>query len=408
MSIERRDAVVIGAGPSGAIASALLKQRGWDVLVLEAQQFPRFSIGESLLTHCMDFVAEAGMLEAVEKAGFQYKDGAVFVRGEEYGEFNFCDKFTPGRDSTFQVLRATFDKLLADQAEAQGVEIRYEVRVVAADMTGSTPVLRARDVAGREFEIAARFILDASGFGRVLPKLLDLEVPSEFPMRSALVTHVGDHIPEGAFDRNKVQIAVHPDHHDVWYWLIPLADGRCSVGCAADKTFLDGYLGEPDVRLRALISQEPFLSRLLASADWDTPAREIAGYSANVKAMHGKGFALLGNAAEFLDPVFSSGVTIAMRSASMAAALLDRQLRGEAIDWAREFEQPLRKGVEAFRAYVRAWYDGRFQKVMFSKTQPPAIRRMICAVLAGYAWDETNPFVTDPDRGLSLVAELVG
>jgi flavin-dependent dehydrogenase len=115
---------------------------------------------------------------------------------------------------------------------------------------------------------------------------------------------------------------------------------------------------------------------------------------------------LLGNAAEFLDPVFSSGVTIAMRSASMAASVLDRQLRGESVDWKREFEQPLRKGVDVFRQYVTAWYDGRFQDIMFSKTHSATVRAMISSVLAGYAWDETNPFVSEAARRLDVVAQL--
>ena len=155
------------------------------------------------------------------------------------------------------------------------------------------------------------------------------------------------------------------------------------------------------------MSEEPFLARVLANAQWDTPVRELSGYAANVRTMHGPGFALLGNAAEFLDPVFSSGVTIAMRSASMAAQCLDRQLRGEQVDWQAEFEMPLRKGVDTFRAYVRAWYDGRFQDIMFAKTQPPEIRRMICSILAGYAWDENNPFVAEPERRLRNGREAV-
>ena len=93
-------------------------------------------------------------------------------------------------------------------------------------------------------------------------------------------------------------------------------------------------------------------------------------------------------------------------SASTAASVLDRQLRGEAIDWDAEFERPLRKGIDTFRAYVRAWYDGRFQDIMFARTQPPGIRRMICSILAGYAWDETNPFVAEPERRLEMVAQL--
>lgn len=407
-AISHYDVVIIGAGPSGSIAGALLRRRGWKVLVLEGQRFPRFSIGESLLVHCLDFVEEAGMMPAVAAAGFQFKNGAAFVRGDEYGDFDFSDKFTPGRDSTFQVQRATFDKVLADEAEKQGVEIRYEVRVTAVDVSADSPRVRARDASGSEYDVEAKFILDASGFGRTLPKLLALETPSAFPVRNALFTHVADHAPDGAFDRNKIQIVVHPQHRDVWYWLIPFPAGRCSLGVVARKEFFDAYPAGPDQRIRTLVGEEPFLTRVLANAVWDTPARELGGYAANVKAMHGKGFALLGNAAEFLDPVFSSGVTIAMRSASMAAAVLDRQLRGEAVDWTREFELPLRKGVDTFRTYVRAWYDGRFQDIMFAKTQPPDIRRMICSILAGYAWDETNPFVAEPQRRLDMVAQLCG
>ena len=408
--MEQRDVVVIGAGPSGSIASALLKRRGWDVLVLEAQQFPRFSIGESLLAHCLDFVAEAGMIEAVEAAGFQYKNGAAFIRGEEYGEFDFADKFTAGRDSTFQVQRAAFDKLLADEAQKQGVEIRYEVRVAALDVASTDkgqprPRVRAQD-AGREYEVEARFVLDASGFGRTLPRLLKLETPSAFPVRNAVFTHVADHAPPDAFDRNKIQVVIHPRHRDVWYWLIPFPHGRCSLGCVARREFFDDYPSDLDQRLRKLAAEEPFLARVLANAQWDTPARGLSGYAANVNSMHGPGFALLGNAAEFLDPVFSSGVTIAMRSASMAVRVLDRQLRGEPVDWQSQFEVPLRKGVDTFRAYVRAWYDGRFQDIMFAKTQPPEIRRMICSILAGYAWDEANPFVAEPERRLDMVARL--
>ncbi len=404
--MSHHDVIIIGAGPAGSIAGALLKRRGWNVLILEAQRFPRFSIGESLLAHCLDFVAEAGMLPAVEAAGFQFKNGAAFIRGDEYGDFDFSERFTPGRASTYQVPRAQFDQLLADEAQKQGVEIRYQVCVTAVAMNEGAVRVRARDASGREYEVAATFILDASGFGRTLPKLLNLETPSDFPVRNAVFTHVADHAADDAFDRHKIQIVIHPQHRDVWYWLIPFAGARCSVGAVAGEEFFDRYPQPPDQRLRALVNEEPFLTRVLKDAVWDTPVRELGGYAANVTTMHGKGFALLGNAAEFLDPVFSSGVTIAMRSASMAAAVLDRQLRGESVDWGREFEQPLRKGVDTFRAYVRAWYDGRFQDIMFAKTQPPGIRRMICSILAGYAWDETNPFVADAERRLDMVARV--
>ena len=397
---------MIGAGPSGSIASALLHRRGWDVVVLERQAFPRFSIGESLLAHCLDFVEEAGMMPAVEAAGFQRKDGASFWRGDSNADFDFAEKSTPGRNFTYQVERAKFDKVLADGAALQGVEIRYQTEILAIDTATGSPVLTARDPSGRVAQIGADFVFDASGFGRTLPRLLGLEVPSAFPVRHAIFTHIADGISDGAFDRNKIRVVIHPRHREVWYWLIPFAAGRASIGVVAHKEFLTNRPGSADARLQQLIGEDPALVELLANASWDTPARELGGYAANVRSMHGPGFALLGNAAEFLDPVFSSGVTIAMRSASVAAGVLDRQLRGERVDWETEFSVPLRRGVDAFRAYVTAWYDGRFQQIIFARNQSASVRRMLCAILAGYAWDETNPFVAEPERRLDALYRL--
>jgi len=404
--MERRQVVVIGAGPSGAIAAALLKRQGHDVLIIERQLFPRFSIGESLLSHCLDFVEEAGMLDAVEAAGFQVKNGAAFAWGERYTHFDFGDTFSNGKPTTFQVQRATFDKLLADQAELQGVEIRYQEEITAANFDGPQPQLRARREDGSEYTLEADFVLDASGYGRVLPRLLDLEAPSNFPIRQAVFTHIEDRIDDKHFDRDKILVSIHPTHRDIWFWLIPFSDGRCSLGVVASAEHFQDKPEDLEACLRAFIDETPSLSGLLQNAVWDTPARTINGYSANVKTLHGPGFALLGNAAEFLDPVFSSGVTIAMRSASMAAGLLHRQLQGETVDWHAEFSVPLKRGVDTFRAYVEGWYEGTFQDVIFHSDSPPEIRRMISAILAGYAWDERNPFVSEAKRRLRVISEV--
>ncbi|MBX9753843.1 MAG: tryptophan 7-halogenase [Pseudomonadaceae bacterium] len=404
---EQRQVVVIGAGPSGAIASALLKRQGHDVLVLERQLFPRFSIGESLLPHCLDFVEEAGMLEAVEAAGFQLKYGAAFACGEAYSDFDFRDKFSLGRGTAYQVLRGDFDKVLADDAERQGVEIRYQQEIVAADFSGLCPILSVRRlVDGTEYQVECAFVLDGSGYGRVLPRLLDLDLPSAFPIRRAVFTHIEDRIVAPGFDREKILVSIHPEHSDVWFWLIPFSSGRCSVGVVAAAEHYQGRPVDLDACLREFIGQTPQLAGLLEHAVWDTPARSLGGYSANVKTLHGPGFALLGNAAEFLDPVFSSGVTIAMRSASMAAGLLHRQLSGELVDWHSEFAVPLKRGVDCFRAYVEGWYDGSFQPVIFFAKANPNIRRMICSILAGYAWDLNNPYVAEPQRRLGVLSEL--
>jgi flavin-dependent dehydrogenase len=407
LEVEQRQVVVIGAGPSGAIAAALLKRKGHDVLLLERQRFPRFSIGESLLSHCLDFVEEAGMLEAVRAAGFQTKHGAAFGWGERYTEFDFRDTFTPGQGSTYQVVRADFDKLLADQAELQGVEIRYEEEIFAADFSQAQPILSVRRLAdGHEYQVQCTFVLDGSGYGRVLPRLLDLDTPSSFPVRKAVFTHVEDRSAGTGFDREKILITTHPTLRDVWFWTIPFSNGRCSVGVVADAQRFAGRTEDLDACLKQFIAEAPSLQKVLNNAVWDTPARTIGGYSANVKALHGPGFALLGNAAEFLDPVFSSGVTIAMRSASMAAGLLHRQLSGELVDWQNEFALPLKRGVDTFRVYVEGWYDGSFQDVIFFEKSQPEIRRMISSILAGYAWDAKNPYVAEPKRRLRVLAEV--
>lgn len=405
--VQQHQIVVVGAGPSGAIAAAILKRKGHEVLILERQRFPRFSIGESLLSHCLDFVEEAGMLDAVRAAGFQTKHGAAFAWGDRYTDFDFRETFTPSFGSTFQVQRATFDKVLADEAERQGVTIRYEEEIVAVDFSGEQPLLSMRRLAdGYEYQVRCTFVLDASGYGRLLPRLLDLELPSNLPMRKALFTHIEDRIDHPDFDREKILITTHPTLRDVWFWTIPFSNGRCSLGVVGLAERFDGYPQDMDAALKQFVAETPSLTKVLGNAVWDTPVREIKGYSANVKALHGKGFALLGNAAEFLDPVFSSGVTIAMRSASMAANLLHRQLSGESVDWEQDFAIPLKRGVDTFRVYVEGWYDGSFQDVIYYPNASPEIRAMISSILAGYAWDERNPYVAEPRRRLRVLAEL--
>lgn len=397
------DVLVIGAGPSGAVVSALLAQRGYEVLVLERQQFPRFSIGESLLAYASQMLLEAGMFDAVLSGGFQFKNGATFVCDDQYEEFNFADKVTPGLGFTFQVQREKFDVILANEAQRYGATVRFGVEITAVSV-GDHPEVTARTVATGETELfRPKFVLDASGFGRTLAKLLDLELPSNFPVRGARFAHLRDNTLSGTFDRQKIRIGINPNDRDVWSWLIPFPDGTSSLGIVASREHLNSYKGTPEQQYWAMIADEPKLRAMLPDAKIVRPVAEIAGFSANVKTLHGPGFALLGNAAEFLDPVFSSGVTIALHSAKLAAAVLDRQLRGETVAWQTEFAEPLMFGVETFRTFVAGWYDRSLQDVIFHPTKDASIHRMICSVLAGYVWDPTNPY-NGPQSGRRLRA----
>ncbi|OOF36760.1 NAD(P)/FAD-dependent oxidoreductase [Rodentibacter heidelbergensis] len=406
--MELFDVAIIGAGPSGSVAAALLHKQGLKVCVIEKQHFPRFVIGESLLPYCMEMLEEAGLVDAVcAEPSFQFKNGAAFTWGNRYTYFDFTDKFTPGPGTTYQVRRGIFDKILIDEVAKRGVDVRFGEEVQAFDNTQENALLSIRKENGDVYPLSARFVLDASGYGRVLPRLLDLEIPSCLPARVARFTHIDDNITDPDFDRNKILITTHPVHRDVWLWLIPFADNRCSIGVVGLPETLEG---DNESVLKKFALECPMLKRILANANWDNefPFRQIQGYSANVKTLFGKQFALLGNAAEFLDPVFSSGVTIALHSARLATGLIVRQLKGESVDWKAEFADELMVGVNAFRTYVTGWYEGSFQDVVYARHPQPEIRQMISSILAGYAWDKNNPYVAKSDTRLKALAEVCG
>ncbi len=401
------DVAIIGAGPAGALSAAVLAQKGWNVRVFERQHFPRFSIGESLLPQSMGYLEDAGLLEAVQACGFQHKDGAAFARGEDATAIYFPDKSAPGWATTFQVRRDQFDQALINAAAAKGANVRFGDAVESFASTDVGARLGVVAESGDRFTVNARFVLDGSGFGRVLPRLLDLHRPSDFAPRRSVFRHVVDRIPEDAFDRNKILISVHPQNEQIWYWLIPLAGGLSSIGAVGPDAEIEAYGADPDERLNALVAQSGRMADLLANATTARPTGEIRGYAASVTQLVGDRYALLGNAAEFLDPVFSSGVTIALKSAGLAANLVDRQLRDEAVDWQGEFVDELMVGVETFRACVAAWYDGSLQRIIFQRPDADnQITAYLTSVLAGYAWDRSNPLVREPQRFLRVVDQL--
>ncbi len=398
--------IIIGAGPAGSIAGALLQNKGHQVTIMERDAFPRFSIGESLLPQCMEFIDQAGMLDAVKAEGFQKKTGAAFLHRDKYSEFCFSDKFSQGFDYTYQVQRGRFDALLASEAQRMGVDIRWQHAVTEVGFTEDKAILKVQPENAGSYQAEADFILDASGFGRVLSRLLGLEKASDFPFRQSIFTHLEDRIDCDYYDRNKIRIVVHPQLRDVWYWLIPFSNGRCSVGVVAEPVVFSQRGDDEQRILQQMLIEEPGMADLLKNAVWDVPVNSLAGYSANVTTLYGKRFALLGNAGEFLDPVFSSGVTIAMKSASLAADVLDRQLNQQTVDWQQEFVVPLQRGVETFRAFVTSWYAGDLQDVVFYQQQQANIKAMICSILAGYVWDEENPYVRNSGPRLKTLVEL--
>ncbi len=405
MKTEQVDVLVIGAGPSGTVAASIINKAGFSVKIVEKMKFPRFVIGESLLPRCMEALEEAGFLEAVKENGFQEKFGAKFVKNGKICDYFFADQFTPGWSWTWQVPRAEFDKKLADTVEKMGVAISYETTVTGIEFNGTDSITTVEDIGGNKSQIAARFIVDGSGYGRVIPKLFNMDKPSNLPPRKTLFTHVVDTKRTMDDEPNRITIIVH--QYGIWIWVIPFSNGNTSVGFVGDPEFFKSVSGTPEEQLRALLATEPYLSERMKDVEFVFEPKVLESWSTTTSKFYGDGFVLTGNVTEFLDPVFSSGVTLATVSSQTAAHLVIKKLNGEAVDWDADYTQIMMQGVNTFRSYVMAWYEGTLDTIFFADNQVPEIKSMICSVLAGYVWDTNNPYVKDHKTALQKLAKLI-
>ena len=405
MITEKVDVLVIGAGPAGSIATSMMHQQGLKVKVVEKEKFPRFVIGESLLPRVMDHLDEANLLEAVKKAGFQEKFGAKFVRGNEVCDFNFANQFTKGWTWTWQVPRADFDKILCDEIKKMGVEVEQETAVTNIVFNGSDSITTVVNKNGVEKQIEAKFIVDASGYGRVIPRLFNLDEPSNFDPRKTHFTHFKDlKRPEGV-DGNRITVVVHQQR--TWIWIIPFSNGNTSVGFVADPSFFNDFSEDPTQRMLEIIAKDEHTSSRFDGAEMMFTPRTIEGYAISTKKLFGDGFVLCGNATEFLDPVFSSGVTFAMESGNKAGKLVSKLLKGGEVDWQKEYTDYMMQGINTFRSYVSTWYEGDLHEIFFAEDSDPEIKKQICSVLAGYVWDLDNPFVKKHSTVIKTLAKVI-
>jgi flavin-dependent dehydrogenase len=357
------------------------------------------------LPRCMEALEEAGFLDAVKAKGFQEKFGAKFVKNGKVCDYFFADQFTPGWNWTWQVPRAEFDKTLADSVEKMGVPVSYETTVTGIVFNGSDSVTTVEDRNGNISQIEARFIVDGSGYGRVIPRLFNLEKPSDLPSRKTLFTHVIDINRSIDDEPNRITIIVH--QKETWIWVIPFSNGITSVGFVGNPEFFKQHEGRNEEQLRKLFASEPYLDKRMKNVEMVFEPKILESWSATSEKFYGDGFVLTGNVTEFLDPVFSSGVTLAVVSSQLAAHLVIRKLKGENIDWENEYTAQMMQGINTFRTYVMAWYDGTLDTIFFSEEQDKKIKSMICSVLAGYVWDTSNSFVKNHQTALQKLARTL-
>ncbi|MFL9844677.1 NAD(P)/FAD-dependent oxidoreductase [Flavobacterium rhizosphaerae] len=403
---ETVDVLVIGAGPSGCVAASYLHTHGIKVKVVEKSKFPRFVIGESLIPRVMDHFEEAGLLDTLNTKGFEKKFGARFIRNEEVCVFDFSEKFGTGWDWTWQVPRADFDNTLAEEVKRKGVDLEFETEVTNVVFSGSDSVTTVKDKEGNVKEIQAKFIIDSSGYGRVLPRLLNLEAPSSVTENSSLFSHVDDvNRPVG---EEGVQISFDILETKVWLWVIPFSNGKTSIGVVGPTTYINAIPGETNAeKLHYVINQSDFYRDRFKDVPFIFEPHKIENYSCSVKQLCGPGFTLTGNSSEFLDPVFSSGVCFATESGILSAKLFLKEHKGEKVDWEKEYTEYMRSGVNVFATYVKEWYTGNLQTLFFHRPENPDVKEKICAVLAGYVWNEENPFVKKHDRVIKSMAHML-
>ncbi|MCP9200477.1 tryptophan 7-halogenase [Gramella sp. GC03-9] len=405
MKSKHTDIIIIGAGPSGMVAAGYLQKQGAAFIVLEKQHFPRFAIGESLIPRCMDNFEEAGLLNALKKAGFQKKFGARFLKGNEMAEFDFSKKHGSGWDWTWQVPRADFDKVLTNEVSSRGADIRFGTEVLSVNRQNDLWEIETRDDSGNSKILTARFLIDSSGNGRVLANKLDLEAPPRIYEHSSIFTHIQE--TERPRGKEGEQITFEVINTQTWFWYIPFSNGDSSLGFVGPNSWFDQFPGTQAKRFRAMLAKTEYYKGRFDDYDFRFEPLQLQNISKNVKMICGKGFALTGNSAEFLDPVFSSGVAFATESGLLAAKLAYRELKDEKVDWETEYVAYIRKGVEVFSTYVKEWYSGKLQDIFFHPNPSPHIKEQICAVLAGYVWDKSNPFVRNHQKALENVHRLI-
>lgn len=407
MSIEQVDVLIIGAGPSGCVSSSYLHQNNIKVKVIEKAKFPRLVVGESLIPRVMDHLDEAGFLPALNKMNFEKKWGARFIRGNEVCIFDFSKKFGKGWDWTWQVPRADFDKVLADEVINKGIDLEFESEVINVEFEGTNSITTIKDKEGNLKKIKAKFIIDSSGYGRVLPRLLDLDSPSGLDPHSSIFTHIKDiNRPKG---EEGTLISFDILETEVWLWVIPFSNGNTSIGVVGPTDFINS-LSENNNKSEALrnaIQKSDYYIKRFGSLDFLFEPIKLENYSRSVKKMYGDGFVLTGNSSEFLDPVFSSGVAFATESGILAAKLIHRQLNGENINWEKEYSEYIKKGVDVFKTYVKEWYTGNLQTLFFHQPENHEVKEKICAVLAGYVWNKENPFVKKHNNVIKNMAYLI-
>jgi flavin-dependent dehydrogenase len=404
---ELCDVAVIGGGPGGSTTAILLAKRGYKVIALEKARHPRFHIGESLLPMNLPVFERLGVLDKVRALGI-FKPGADFEADNErgYNTYAFARAIGSSPPHAYQVWRQDFDKMLYDHARESGADARDGHEVLSVDQIGPRETrLEVRTDEGRSYGIQARYLIDASGRDAFLSAKKKLRRKNDEHQSAAIFGHFrGAELRPGGDAGN---ISIYRFDHG-WMWMIPLPDGVMSIGAVCRPGYLKQRKGRTVEFLMDTLNQSPGLRRRIERAELIGEVRVTGNYSYDSARMGGPGWVLVGDAFAFLDPVFSSGVYLAMSGAEQAAAVVDTALREPRREKAllRKLEERQRAGMARFSFFIYR-FNGPVMAQMFREPRNTwQLEQGVISMLAGDLFD--TPKVLRRLRLFKLVYAIAG
>ncbi len=380
--VSSPDVLVIGGGPAGSAVSTLLARKGWKVVLLEKAEHPRFHIGESLLPQGVPVLERLGVLEQV-RACSVLKLGADFPNDDgSYSVFDFGNSLRAQPNFAFQVKRAEFDKILFDNARAAGVETYENTRVTAVDFAEDDAIA----VHAGDRRWAPRYLIDASGRDTFLANKLKLKQKNDKHASAAVFSHYeGVRMREGR-DAGNVSIYRH-DHG--WLWLIPLSEGVTSIGAVCYPEYLKQRTGSLEEFLLQTCEAAPELKERMAGATRVADVHATGNYAYECTRMNGPRWTLLGDAYSFVDPMFSSGVFLALHGAEKCAETVDGILREPAKEkrLQQKFEKHFETGLDEFKWFIYRFTSPTMKHLFANRRDVLGVERAVVSMLSGDVFD---------------------
>lgn len=393
---DRFDVVVVGGGPAGATVATLVARAGWKVLLLERAAGPRFKVGESLMPATYWTLERLGVLEEMMESFFPKKYSVQFFtrNGRGTSPFYFFESEEHRSSQTWQVTRKDFDRLLLDNAADEGVEVVFDANVREVLFEGDRAVGVRVELAGKDGdaeaagsetrEIHSRIVVDATGQSALLARKLGLRRVDECLRNVSYFTHFEGAKRDTGLDEGATLI-LHTRHQDSWFWFIPLPEDRVSVGVVGSVPYLvQGRDGDPQQVFDQELELCPALQERLEGARQVREVQVAKDFSYLSDRIAGDGWVMVGDAFGFLDPIYSSGVFLALKSGEMAADAMVGALEEDDISGSRlgAFQEAYVEGIQALRKLVYAFYDKEFSFARFLERFPEC-REPVVELLVG-------------------------